>query len=56
VDLKYHDDDSLRELTFTEDVGGVEKLIDWKTVSDVWPDQPAFDRLHVSITLLSSGE
>jgi len=48
VDLKYHDDDSLRELTFTEDVGGVEKLIDWKTVSDVWPDQPAFDRLHVS--------
>jgi len=51
VDLKFHDDASLHELAFTEDAEGVEKLIDWKTVSDIWPDQPAFDRLHVFVTL-----
>ena len=56
VGLKSHDGHSLREIAVTEDVEGVEKLIDWKTVSDVWPDQPAFNRLDVSITLLSSGE
>jgi len=51
VDLTSHDDASLRELAFTEDAKDVEKLINWKTVSDIWPDQPAFDRLHVFVTV-----
>jgi hypothetical protein len=56
VDLKSQDDDSLRELVFKTDDEGVKILKDWKTVSDFWPDQPAFDRLHVFITLPLFGE
>ena len=56
LDLKSHDEDSVSKLAITVDDEGVEKLIDWKTVSDFWPNQPPFDRLDIFIKLLPSGE
>jgi len=55
VDLRSHDD-CLIDLTFKKNDKGVRKLMDWETVSDFWPDQPAIGRLNVFATLLCFGE
>jgi len=47
IHLDAHNDDSLRQLTINKNDEGVQRLTDWKPVSNFWLTQPASDRLHI---------
>jgi hypothetical protein len=49
IDLNAHTEDSLRRLDIKEDDEGVQKLIQWKPVSNYWPTQPANDMLQIFV-------
>ncbi|KAF8807615.1 hypothetical protein BYT27DRAFT_6578065 [Phlegmacium glaucopus] len=50
IDLDGQTRDSLRQLAIKEDDGN--QMLEWKWVSELWQEQPAFGRLHILVKLL----
>jgi hypothetical protein len=56
IDLRGHNADSLSRLRIENDDIGVERLTEWESVEELWPEQPADKYLSVFVKLPAIGE
>jgi hypothetical protein len=56
IDLRGHNGDSLSRLRIENDDIGVERLTEWESVEELWPEQPADKYLSVFVKLPAIGE